>query len=141
MNWFQKIFGGGRTRRVASGSLPLAQLESAAFGMQINLHAAYGIDVISSRVDNTNSMIPTFDSNCVLLLEKVPFESLGEGDIVTFKRGTQTIGHRLQRLTARGWEVMGDGNAQIDQELVTPENLDRRCMGILYAKKTETTDQ
>ena len=30
MNWFQKLFGGGRTRRVASGSLPLAQLEPLA---------------------------------------------------------------------------------------------------------------
>lgn len=140
MNFFQKLFG-GRTRKVASGSLPLNQLESAAFGMQINLHAAYGGDYISGSVANTNSMVPTLDNNCILLLEKVPFASLSEGDIVRFKRGTDFIGHRLNRRVARGWEVMGDGNGQIDQELVTEANFDRRVMGILYARREADTDQ
>lgn len=146
MSWLSKLLG-SRTRKVASGQLPLDQLLQTASGLCIGMKISHGVDVVAINIQNTNSMIPTMDANCVLLLEKVPYAALSEGDIVTYrgdpaKWGNKTliICHRLNERTPRGWWPLGDGNTRMDPELVTEANFDRRVCGILYGARTETTD-
>jgi hypothetical protein len=146
MSWLSKLFPQSRTRKVASGALPLEQLLALAQGWAASQSYATGANVIAVTVANTNSMIPTLDNNCVILLEKVVFEALSEGDIVRFRGNPALWGresfilHRLNERTARGWWPLGDGNTKMDPEVVTPENFDRRVCGILYARRLENTD-
>jgi signal peptidase I len=101
----------------------------------------HGADVAVCAVENTDSMLPTFDANAILLAEKVEFGALREGDIVTYKsRSGKLIVHRLNDRRPKGWWPVGDNNRTADPELVTPENLDRRVIGILYGAKDATTD-
>lgn len=139
MNWLKKLFG-YRTDRAPSGSLALATLQAEAVTFAFNLGLRHGRNVTTAQVANTNSMLPVFDANAILLLEHVPFDALREGDIVTYRSRGKLIVHRLNERRPGGWWPLGDGNGTMDPELVTPANLDRRLCGILYAAKDATTD-
>lgn len=138
---FLKQFLGYRTSLAPSGSLPAPEALAAAQTAAYSIAARSGIDVTCASVANTNSMLPTFDSNAVLLLESVPFNRLREGDLVTYRSDLLLVVHRLNALTKRGWEIVGDGNARQDSARVTPDNFDRRVCGIIYGIKAEDTDR
>lgn len=141
MNWLKKVFG-YRTQRAPSGSLPVSALHSIAEGLAVNAGISHGVDWCAGTVSNTDSMLPVFDANALLILEPCDFNALQEGDIVTYrsKRGLLIV-HRLNEKLRDGWWPLGDGNGRLDPELVTPTNLHRRVCGILYGRKTPETDQ
>lgn len=139
MTSLQKLFG-YRSTFCASSSLTYPEVLDLAQLVCERLKAD-GKDVILMPVANTNSMLPTFDSNAVVLLEVCPFSSLREGDIVTrFSKGVKII-HRLNEKRGGGFWPVGDGNGTMDSELVTASNFDRRVIGILYAQKNADTDR
>lgn len=141
MTFFQKLFG-YRSKLSASSSLSYPEALDAAQGLCARL-TYDGKDVTLRPVTNTNSMLPQLDSNAVVLLEKCPFESLREGDIVTYEASfAQGLAiHRLNEKRKTGWMAVGDGNSTIDPELVTPVNFGRRVCGIIYGAKSADTDR
>ena len=76
------------------------------------------------------SMRPVYGENTVLVLQKVPFESLTAGMNVAYRnqRGAVVL-HRLVAQDAGGWRAAGFNNEVEDRERVTPFNL----LGIVYA--------
>ncbi len=76
------------------------------------------------------SMRPIYGENTVLVLQKVPFESLSAGMNVAYRnqRGGVVL-HRLIARDARGWRAVGFNNEVEDIERVTPDNL----LGTVYA--------
>lgn len=140
MNLFRKIFG-YRTDKAASGSLTHAQLSNVAHGTAAGMKH-YGASVTIGIVSNTNSMLPTFDANALLLLEEVPFDALREGDIATriITLGEPFTVHRLNEKTKSGWMHLGDNNGRYDSVPLTPQNYHRRVCGILYGQKNHDTD-
>lgn len=147
MGWFSRLFQPA-PRLSPSGSLPVAALQSIAEGLCFNASASHGVEWIATPIANTNSMLPLMDANCVVLLERTPFESLRPGDIVTYRSTRQnlagvnlTILHRLGERDAAGrFVIAGDNNAVNDGERVSRDNFDRRLCGILYGAKNATTD-
>lgn len=143
MNWLQKIFG-YRTSRAPAGSLDPAVLAALGNLWGHAMSVQQGVSVVAYAVANTNSMVPTFDANAVLLAEAVDFSALGEGDVVTYRSVTspgKLVVHRLNERRGANWWPLGDGNGSMDGELVTPQNFDRRICGILYGKKASDTDR
>lgn len=126
-----------------SGSLTRYALESIAGALCFNVRAAHGADWLATPITNTNSMLPLMDANCVVLLEKCPFEDLRTGDIVEYDwsaRGIFAL-HRLgEKDSAGNFVVAGDNNAVNDGVRVTPQNFQRRLCGILYGAKDAKTD-
>lgn len=139
MGLFGNLFG-RRTERAPSSAISVFALSLAGRSLCLNLKSAVGVDVVVYAVQNTNSMVPTFDANAVLLAEKVDFKLLVEGDIVTYRTAGKLIVHRLNERYGAGWWPLGDGNGRMDRVLVTPENFDRRVCGILYGAKDARTD-
>lgn len=141
MTFFQKLFG-YRTKRSASSSLSYPEALDLASLCCERLRND-GRDVLLMAVTNTNSMLPTFDANAVVLLEKCQFEALREGDVVTYTASfAQGLAiHRLNEKRKTGWMAVGDGNSTIDPELVTPVNFGRRVCGIIYGAKSADTDR
>lgn len=141
MSLWEKLFG-HRTNRAPSGSVPTWALSASAAALTTNLRLTRATDIVVYSVANTNSMLPTFDSNAVLLAERVAFGELREGDIVTYRapKSAKLIVHRLNQRRGPNWWPVGDGNTSLDSELVTPANFDRRICGILYGAKDATTD-
>ena len=144
--WLRQVFG-SRPKRVASGPLAVEQMLPAARGFAVNLYVAHGLDVQTGTVANTNSMVPTLDDNCVLLLDNCPFDALEEGDMVFYRSNSAAwqqaggmICHRLSQRQPGGWWPLGDNNARMDPELVTRDNYHRRVMGVLYCRRKPTTD-
>lgn len=145
MSWFKKFFG-YRTQLAPSGSLPLDAVRSMALGFCYNVMASHGWSLHVETATNTNSMLPVIDSNSVMLTEGCPFESLSEGDIITFFGDPKIWGagkvimHRLNEKVKAGWRTLGDGNGRLDPEVITEANFHRRVVGIFYASKTAETD-
>lgn len=140
MNLFQRIFG-YRTKRAASGSLDAVQIRNLAAGA-VQGFQHYGIQAEIALVANTNSMLPTFDENAVLVLEACKFDDLTEGDIVTRITAPDfkfTV-HRLNERTAAGWWHLGDNNSRADDTLVTAQNFHRRVCAVFYGQRTPQTD-
>jgi len=133
MNWLKRLFG-ARTAHAATSSM--GTLEAMALLTRLVLDGkTMGLDLEVVAVADTNSMLPTFDSNAVLLAEVCPYASLKEGDIAIYRSGTMLIVHRLNERTSKGWRALGDGNGTQDPELVTPENFYKRVAGIVYCKE------
>lgn len=76
------------------------------------------------------SMRPIYGENTVLVLQKIPYESLQPGMNVAYRsdRGGLVL-HRLIALDAGGWRAGGLNNETEDKGRVTPHNL----LGIVYA--------
>lgn len=141
MNFFRKLFG-YRSKLAASSSLSYPEALDLASLCCERLRND-GRDVLLMAVTNTNSMLPTFDANAVLLLEKCGFAALREGDIVTYRANfnNELHVHRLNERRGEGWWPLGDGNGTMDPELVTLVNFDRRVCGIIYGAKSADTDR
>jgi hypothetical protein len=82
-------------------------------------------------IGSGDSMKPVYGENTVLVLQKVPFESLTAGMNVAYRnQAGKVVLHRLiARDGDRRWRVRGLNNENEDHERVTPENL----LGIVYA--------
>lgn len=82
-------------------------------------------------IGSGDSMKPVYGENTVLVLQKVPFESLAAGMNVAYRnQAGRVVLHRLiARESGRSWRVRGLNNESEDRERVTPENL----LGIVYA--------
>ena len=87
----------------------------------------------------TGSMKPTLDENSVVTVETVVFGQLRQGDIVIYRSAAGTpIVHRLHQQADGCWFVLGDNNASVDRETVTPANIVGRVCAIFY---TSSGDQ
>jgi hypothetical protein len=82
-------------------------------------------------IGSGNSMKPVYGENTVLVLQKLPFESLTGGMNVAYRNQEgRIVLHRLiVQDGRRSWRVRGLNNEIEDYERVTPENL----LGIVYA--------
>lgn len=81
-------------------------------------------------IGSGDSMKPVYGENTVLVLQRVPFESLSAGMNVAYRnRSGRVVLHRLVAKEGRGWRVRGLNNEDEDAERVSPENL----LGIVYA--------
>lgn len=106
----------------------------AAMQLALQLSRQLGGDIVIMSVKPTGSMRPYFNENALLLLEAAPFESLRVGDVVTFKdeRSGSLIGHRLVEKRRGVFWAKGDHNSRMDEIYVTPQNYQRRLVGIVY---------
>lgn len=81
-------------------------------------------------IGSGESMKPVYGENTVLVLQKVPFDSLTGGMNVAYRNQSgRVVLHRLVSREGRGWRVRGLNNEAEDVERVLPENL----LGIVYA--------
>lgn len=76
------------------------------------------------------SMRPVYGENTILVLQKIPFDSLSAGMNVAYRneRGALVL-HRLVARDSAGWRAVGLNNPHEDRDRVTPQNL----LGIVYA--------
>lgn len=75
-------------------------------------------------------MRPVYGESTILVLEKVPFDSLSPDlNIAYMNRHGRIIVHRLLSRDARGWRIAGLNNPAEDPERVTAHNL----LGVVYA--------
>ena len=89
----------------------------------------------------TGSMKPTLDENSVVAVEMVPFGQLRQGDIVIYRSAEGIpIVHRLYSQANGRWMVLGDNNASVDREAVTPANLLGRVCAIFYTGSGQNID-
>lgn len=76
------------------------------------------------------SMRPVYGENTVLVLQKIPYESLTPGMNVAYRNEAgRVVLHRLVAKDPAGWRAAGLNNPVEDAERVTPENV----LGIVYA--------
>jgi len=102
-------------------AIALARITAATVGGQVY------------TVAPTGSMKPTLDESSVVTVEKAPFETLRQGDIVIYRSATGTpVIHRLYEQQGNRWLVLGDNNGSIDREAVTTGNLLGRVCAIFY---------
>lgn len=81
-------------------------------------------------IGSGDSMRPVYGENTVLVLQKVPFESLVVGMNVAYRNQSgRIVLHRLVERVGSGWRVVGLNNEDEDAERVRPDNL----LGIVYA--------
>ena len=81
-------------------------------------------------IGSGDSMRPVYGENTVLVLQKVPFETLEAGTNVAYRnRSGRIVLHRLVEQVGSGWRVVGLNNEDEDAERVRPDNL----IGIVYA--------
>ena len=85
-------------------------------------------------------MVPTLDEGSIVTIEKVAFEKLKRGDIVVYRSSSgMTVIHRLFEKHADDWFVLGDHNASIDRDTVSPGNLLGRVCAIFYTSGGDRT--
>ena len=76
------------------------------------------------------SMRPVYGENTILVLQKIPYESLTPGMNVAYRNAQgRVVLHRLVAKESGGWRAVGFNNADEDAERVTTYNL----LGIVYA--------
>jgi hypothetical protein len=81
-------------------------------------------------IGSGESMRPVYGEDTVLVLQRVPFESLVVGMNVAYRsQSGRVVLHQLIAREGRAWRVRGLNNESEDRERVTPENL----LGIVYA--------
>lgn len=117
---------------------PLAPQSNLSREQAITL-AQRAADTMGGRVFTiapTGSMKPTLDENSVVAVEKVAFSDLRQGDIVIYRDvAGLPIVHRLHQKVDGHWIVLGDNNASVDHETVTPVNLVGRVCAIFYTSQ------
>ena len=79
---------------------------------------AYGILNDTRRVSGT-SMLPTLENGDLVVVEKVPYSSIGVGDIVVYDppcaASDLSVIHRVIQITSQGFITEGDNNPVPDQ--------------------------
>ncbi|MFH1631359.1 MAG: hypothetical protein ABIA21_04050 [Candidatus Aenigmatarchaeota archaeon] len=94
-------------------------------------------DPIIVAIENTGSMIPTFneDSNLIEIVPKSPDE-LNVGDIVSYQYGDDVIVHRIIEIgnDENGWyaRFKGDNNPVQDPGRIRFSQIKRLVVGIIY---------
>jgi len=76
----------------------------------------------------TGSMKPVLNPDDLVVVHKVPQESLKVGDIITFSAsGNNTITHRITDITQENgqtyYKTKGDNNSSADSDVVTYDNI------------------
>jgi hypothetical protein len=92
----------------------------------------------SAAVGAGESMAPVYGDNTLLVVAKVPYDTLEAGMTVAYtnNRGTRVV-HRLLEKTGGGWRVQGLNNGMADRDRVTEENL----IGVVYASLNSEAEQ
>lgn len=86
-------------------------------------------------VADTNSMLPTFDRNTFLVVEKRGYSELSVGDVVAYQGEDRLIVHRLVRQSREGWIVRGDANDREDDTFVTASNFYGRVSAVVFYQR------
>ena len=86
-------------------------------------------------VADTNSMLPTFDRNVFLVVEKRGYADIAVGDVVAYRGDDKLIVHRIVRQSPDGWIVRGDANDREDPTPVTPSNFYGRVAVIIFSRR------
>lgn len=105
-------------------------LLAAVLGLMIVVAVPQVVGADRSYVVLSGSMEPTLSPGDVVLVEEVPPEAIAVGDVVTYERdGTRTT-HRVVEVVPREdgphFRTQGDANEDVDQRLVTPDQLQGR---------------
>ena len=82
----------------------------------------------------THSMLPEFDSNAFLVVEKRGYGEVSVGDIIAYQNNGLVIVHKAVRKTDRGWIVRGVANDAEDPTPVTVDNFYGRVAVIIFSK-------
>jgi hypothetical protein len=91
-----------------------------------------------TAVKPTGSMLPTFGSNALLLIERITGRDLAVGDIAIYEDGNGGhICHRVRAVNERGAAIFaGDNNAGTDSDgWIAADRIRWRVAGVLYASK------
>jgi signal peptidase I len=130
------ILGGCATPEPIAPQSSLSRDKAIAMAQQ-------AADIMGGRVFTiapTGSMKPTLDENSVVAVEKVSFEELRKGDIVIYRDAAGLpVVHRLHQQLSGRWMVLGDNNAAVDQETVSPANFVGRVCAIFYTSPGPAT--
>jgi hypothetical protein len=115
-------------------ALPASDLENLEKAKAAALAHALKIDGRIFDVANTGSMRPTIDGTPFVVGEKAPYETLKEGDIITYNpkwNKGKSIMHRLVKKDKGGWIASGDNNKRSESwERVTPETYDSKIVAV-----------
>lgn len=86
-------------------------------------------------VADTNSMLPTFDRNVFLVVEKRGYADIAVGDVIAYRGDDKLIVHRVVRGTDAGWIVRGDANDREDSTPVTASNFYGRVSAVVFYQR------
>jgi hypothetical protein len=93
-----------------------------------------GRDVLVGAGD---SMAPVYGDGTILVIRPVAFNELREGMTVVYLNSEgRRVAHRLVQHEERGWRARGLNNPELDDELITPQNL----LGQVYASLAHEPD-
>lgn len=71
----------------------------------------------------TDSMSPTLSTGDVIIVKKANYEYLNKGDIITFRKDTEVITHRIVNKVETGYVTKGDNNNIEDMFIVTSDEI------------------
>ncbi len=71
----------------------------------------------------TDSMSPTFSVGDVIIVKKANYNYLNKGDIITFRKDTEVITHRIVNKVETGYVTKGDNNNIEDMFIVTSDEI------------------
>ncbi len=77
----------------------------------------------------SNSMAPTLWRGDLAVLSKIGDYKIG--DIIVFKRGKETIIHRIAKVLPEGFKTKGDNNSQADFPIVGEKNVFGKVVFVL----------
>jgi hypothetical protein len=153
MKFRRESLGGRKSQVVCAGALCLlvvgcesgttyssraTSAPSSPLGAQEALRAAYTLerfgDDRTSGLGRGDSMQPLYDSNTVIVVEKIAYEDLKAGMLVAYRnsQGARVV-HQLLYQDHHGWVAQGIGNEGRDRDRVTRANLEGVVYGAFFS--------
>jgi len=119
--------GRGKPRRRAKEGFPVGWIITSIIGVVI-IWFAVGLFPFHPALVASGSMRPTMDVGDVVIIAKVPANTIREGDIIQFRRPEQvTVMHRVVEIqeteAGKFFITKGDANDEPDTDPVIPENV------------------
>lgn len=99
----------------------------------------HGMRVVPLDRDNSNSMVPYFGDNVILLVER-PVQGLSEGDLPIYSSTTgepKILVHQAKRLPSGQFTGFRAEDRSYDHVRITPTNTHSRVVGILYYNRND----
>ena len=96
-----------------------------------------GVNYSIAKVGSTHSMLPTLPDNAtIIIMDKFNASSLGVGDIITFKIGSEKVVHRIDKIGTDElglfFKTKGDNNQYEDSWKVRPDEITGVVVGVLW---------
>jgi signal peptidase len=116
----------GRRGRAKEGRFPVGWIVTTIVAVAI-IWFSVGLFPFHPALVGSGSMRPAMDVGDVVIIAKVPADTVTEGDIIQFRQGDDTVMHRVVEIQeiegATFFITQGDANNEPDDDPVIPENV------------------